>query len=551
MTEAPSVRLQTSAELPSAEIFVLDHNFQFVHRGVGSIDVELPPGVYTVRYRSGAAVEDVPVSLRPGSGAVELSAPKLRLKSPAPLAANDAGALYGTFAQTASREVHARPGRGAELFLFVRLAGTDAAQAGISTQRLFDVSVLDARGATIAHLRDAPRRADADRARAYTLELDPGTYYLRFAADGRVPLEQSCVLSEGWQTQVFASSRGYGDDPRSPGANLPEAAVFMMPQGRGFDAEEARVAWSESARQSLAQGGSMAPERQLRQAVAEANEIRKGGGPRQVKEMLRSKFVNPMLGIYGLHMLLQSAQRDRAVMSELAENLELLIGPHPDVTALELLPGVPDRGPRRYSAPPMLRTSWALIVAQSVHAPDLVPRGSYAELVADRMWGAGAWLVWRSPAEEAARGAADAGDDDGATSREEFAAAIVTLTQFVAQRLRTGSAGTLISELARDARFTATERSVLLHLATTADRSARFLQALRAESPLVDRALDFVRDRLADGGLVERARAFLERELGLGAGLTGEALVRALGLPAASLQRAVVGLARKLAQKAP
>jgi len=557
MAESSSVRLQTSADLPSAEIVVLDHNFQLVHRGVGSIDVALPAGVYTVQYRAGAAVQDVLVSLRPGSGAVELSAPQLRLKSPAPLAGNDAGALYGALTHAASREVHARPGRGAELFVFVRLAGADAARARISTERLFDVSVLDAGGRTLAHLRDAPRRADGDHARAYTLELDPGTYFLRFDAGSGGPLEQSCVLSEGWQTQVFASSRPYDGDATRPGANLPEAAVFMMPQGRGFDAEEARIAWSESARQSLAQGGAMAPERQLREAVAEAREIRKHRDPAQVKEMLRHRFLNPMLGIYGLHMLLQSPQRDWDLVRELASHLALLIGPHPDVTALALLPELQGLGgSQRYSAPPMLRTSWSLILAQSVRAPGLVPEGSYAERVADRMWGAGAWLVWRSPAaetptrdiEEEGSGAAKSAT---ATSPQEFAAAIAVLKQFVAQRLQRGSAGTLIAELAGDARFSDTERSVLLHLAATADRSTRFLQALRAESALVDRALDFVRDKLADGGLVERARTLLERELGLGTSLTGEALVRALGVPAASLQRAVVTLARKVAQKAP
>jgi hypothetical protein len=553
MGESASVRLKTSCELPSAEIVVLDGNFQFVHRGIGSIDVALPPGVYTVQYRAGAAVQEVPVALRPGSGDVVVSAPELRLHSPAPLAGNDAGALYGELAQAASREVHARPGRGAELFLFVRLAGADAARGVVSTEPLFDVSVLDARGIAVAHLRDTPRRDANERALAYTLELDPGTYFLRFDAGSRGPLEQSCVLCEGWQTQVFASSRRYGDDASTLGPNLPEAAVFMMRQGRGFNAQDARVAWSESARQSLAQGGATAPEQHLRDAVAEARRIRASAAPGQLEAMLKDKFANPMLGIYGLHMLLQSPQRDWALARELVENLELLIGAHPDVTALTLLPELKDLArDAAYPAPPMLRTSWSLIVARSVDAPGLVPHGSYAERVADRMWGAGAWLVWRSPGDEEA---GDAAVDDlavtkaatGATA-DDLDAALAVLKQYVARRLHEGGFGALAKELAGESRFTDTERSVLLYFAATADRSSRLLQTLRAESGLVDRALDFVRDKLADTGLVERARGFLERELGITLDLTSERLVRALGVPAASLRRAVVSLARKLTQ---
>src|SRR5512147_1834737 len=111
MTDAAGVRLKTEATIPSAEIVVLDRNFQFVHRDVGSLDIRLPPGVYTVQYRAGNAASDVPVSLRPGCDEVVLKAPELALKSPAPLIDNPVGALYGTLAVELSTQVHRRIGR--------------------------------------------------------------------------------------------------------------------------------------------------------------------------------------------------------------------------------------------------------------------------------------------------------------------------------------------------------------------------------------------------------------------------------------------------------
>ena len=42
------------------------------------------------------------------------------------------------------------------------------------------------------------------------------------------------------------------------------AQVADVAAGRAFNADDAKVAWTESARQSLAQGGAMAPEGEFR-----------------------------------------------------------------------------------------------------------------------------------------------------------------------------------------------------------------------------------------------------------------------------------------------
>src|SRR5262249_50502757 len=52
--------------------------------------------------------------------------------------------------------------------------------------------------------------------------------------------------------------------------------------------------------------------------------------------------------------------------------------------------------------PPLLRRSWDLLVRQSARRPQVVPRGSLCDRIADRQWGSGAWLLWETPQEQQA-----------------------------------------------------------------------------------------------------------------------------------------------------
>jgi len=202
----------------------------------------------------------------------------------------------------------------------------------------------------------------------------------------------------------------------------------------------------------------------------------------------------------------------------------------------------------------MLKTSWTLILAESTNDPTIVPQGSYSERIADRIWGSGAWLVWRAPSSESDTAGAPAGGIDAsrdttpASSPAEFEAAVTALRQYVSRRLLAGGVSALVKDVAADARLSETERAVLLYFAATADHSQRLISAIRAESGLVNRAIDFLKDKLAATGLVQRAREIVESELGLRTQLSSERLVRSLGLPAGSLKRAVVSLAEKVAR---
>src|SRR5262249_43973089 len=116
--------------------------------------------------------------------------------------------------------------------------------------------------------------------------------------------------------------------------------------------------------------------------------------------VLFGKFRNPMLGLFGAHLLLlktESAEEKKDLAGHLPViigNLRGLFGPrHPDVGALALALGDPP-AVTAFAVPPLLRRSWSMIVNATVARPDLVPAGSLSARVADRLLAYEPWLLW-------------------------------------------------------------------------------------------------------------------------------------------------------------
>jgi hypothetical protein len=143
------------------------------------------------------------------------------------------------------------------------------------------------------------------------------------------------------------------------------------------------VRWTAAARQALAAGrGDTAPNREMMDAL------------------LGGKFENPMLGIYGGHLLALQPEPDRELLREVYANLCNLVGPHPDVQALLIALRDPRAQELTYAEPPMLHASWSLVLRASTPKHDLRPDRSYSARIAASLWGGGAWLSWRMPPPE-------------------------------------------------------------------------------------------------------------------------------------------------------
>jgi hypothetical protein len=231
--------------------------------------------------------------------------------------------------------------------------------------------------------------------------------------------------------------------------------------------------------------------------------------------MLWAKHENPMLGIYGAHLLLLSLDPDRGLLREVISNLHELVGIHPDVTALDVwLGGIASPFPT-YVAPPILRSSWRVIVKASISHPEIVPMGSFAAQISDRVWGDGAWLTWQKPPK---------GGSSQQIKPVDFSVLRDALPQIVDMLAETKSSQPVI-DIGKASHLNTLEQLLLEYISTAASPMGSAALSLESAVPLSSE---------------ETLQTWAS------ANLTGESLVRAFNVPSAPLSEATTGLVQKL-----
>ena len=382
--------LTVHTENQSAEVFIIDGRFKVVERARGrESNFSLNPGIYTVKVRAGFETREQHVALLDKSENVTFG--RIDFASPAPLIGTGRTHEYHIAAAAAeSRKVHVKSGVGSSIFFFVRdwtsrKRSDSGHQPNSRPQKglkLFNLS-----GRVVADL-DQESKFDAtkDPWAACNVELDPGLYRLGLELGSGDMLEQTVVASPGWQTQVFALQRDYletgpkqGESGSDRRADVTDASIMLSQTGFNPDDPSKRLV--EVAKVGLIN---------TRQTLPEGD----------VKAILAGKFENPMLGIFGAHLLLLNKQMKLDLLSVVVRNLRRMLGnEHPDVEALALRLGSHET---RYvfKHPPMLRRSWWHVVDATIDRPELVPIASFSAVCANRIWGGEPWLQWMMPKSE-------------------------------------------------------------------------------------------------------------------------------------------------------
>jgi hypothetical protein len=406
------IRLHVSVGSPLAEVFLIDHKFALIDRAVGDLDARVEPAVYTVRARLGDKVVERPVVLFADTS-LDLRG-ELRVSSPAPLegtllthewqvdhAASGSGTnnWKGQTPETALSK-----GSGAEVFLMTRRWSAkeqpqDPQAAALSTATAPELSLLRSDGELILDLANAGtgRKQGFDPYLGRRVAVDPGAYILRWRPSAHVSAEQSVQAVRGWQTQVFLLEDASG----AAEADRRQVSILMTRPGE-FHPTDPVLHQVEEARLALADERKVASER--------------------VDQLLFAKFENPMLGLFGAHLMLicrDALKKDRErqlrgdkripapvrfnqdLFDRVVHNLSSLVGPdHPDVAALST-----QTTGRRLDAlapvttPPMLWRSWLLLIEASHDRSELVPVATWRRAI--RLLPLRPFLVWSPEKHEA------------------------------------------------------------------------------------------------------------------------------------------------------
>jgi hypothetical protein len=251
--EAPAlIPMTITAKEKAAEIFVLDGNLNMAARGIGTVQTELPEGIYKIKLRAGVDThEDLVVHRLPRT---DKQYPLLHFSSPAPLTfTRKSSPDHAEAAKRESRAVHVDRGSGSSIFVFARdwLHGQGPSPVGLNPAE--DLHLENSAGDLLVDLETQAIRQDGVGGpwAACTIELDPGLYRLSVRLSNGEVFVQSIVASPGWQTEAFMLQRkDYRRTSGEPRPNLGSAAILMS-GSMGFDPDPPDVRMAELARQAL------------------------------------------------------------------------------------------------------------------------------------------------------------------------------------------------------------------------------------------------------------------------------------------------------------
>lgn len=416
----PMVEMRIAGGSPITQISVTDADFQTVplDQNAGRVALQLPPGMYKIRFQEGDWSEEQMALLLPDGPSVDVvqEAPVL-FESAVPLVDTSTTHEYqmGPAVDLSVADPQVQWGSASQLTVFARTAGVpetrqgrskvskmgtpsevaerldlvqaDPAVRGFASNGATDptsgLTIHDADGSEIAAVSDGIVN-NSDRVGGLKCEVDPGTYRLRVDTGMDRLLEMPVVCVDGWQTMLFLLTRSYTDDDGSGRADLDRASVSLLASGSdGFQPVSEVGRLTELALQALAGRRTL--------HGTELNGI------------LHGKFEDPMLGVYGGHLLLMQEKPDLDLVDLVIRNTESLMPDHPDVLSLRLkvalLTGDLPRPIPVFETPPMLGAGWQAVVAATRLEPDVVPMGSLSDRISDRIARSGPWLVWANPPE--------------------------------------------------------------------------------------------------------------------------------------------------------
>jgi hypothetical protein len=370
----PTRKLHVFGDDAGVQITILDQTLEPVRSGIQELEVELPPGLYEARFEAGSSVREQLISLDPDEETLVVHQERMPFASAAPLI-DTRGEIagQGKAAARLSKRKHRELGRGGQLFVFVR---DEDLRARSNPAR--GLTLHDPDGKQVGEVESDGESGGGSAAQppwaGCNYLLRSGSWRLRCRVQGFGLLEQSVVVSSQWQTQVFLQRR-----PLATGGHrwpdLADASVLMAETRNGFKPGLAETRATELARQAL---------RDRRIAVPHSD----------IQAMVYKKKKNPMLAIYGAHLMIQSKDLDRGFLRSVVTRLRELIGDHPDVMALMLWLD-PEAEVGCFAEPPMLYSSWLIVVAATAKRPELVPRGSLSALISENVLAGGPWLRWR------------------------------------------------------------------------------------------------------------------------------------------------------------
>lgn len=377
---------------PSLQPIALSHN-------TGETRIEVPPGIYAVRFRRGLAVTEKLAFVGQDDGEVlvtleEAEEPVFATAAPV-LQPGETPSAHQRAAEALSHSephlIGSASANNGRLLLFVREFGRS------NTKLATQMSLHLVTGQELGQIDDLAESSAEEGWSGVHLCLPVGTYRIRRQFTENA-FEQIVHVRPAWQTQYFAKALASEDGGSADFALL---TAMMAPSSVGFDGSKRDGRDTEAALKALRE----------RSAVS---------GPMR-DTLLHGKFDNPLLGVIGGLLQLRRKDADVGQLRHVVEGLLSVVGPIPDVLAIGL--AVLTRTPAMrddkaflksicdtsaLAMPPYFSESWRHICDATEWNAALIPVNSLAARVASSITQVAPWFRWRLTPDTSPTPAADA-----------------------------------------------------------------------------------------------------------------------------------------------
>ena len=375
------------------EIQVFDHRLQEVVNTFGSLDFDLPVGIYKVQTSSGSSVESDLIEIK-ADETIELEKKLEKFQgneSIIPIGNKPDVRQLAAIAKRKSKAMVKLRGDQDTGQLFIFVSSTKPWNEAISMNNHIelhassDLGGVNLRGFSEILKGDTPETSNKFWGNGETAVLEEGNYRLQIKSGGFVS-EQSVYISKDVQTQIFLTIR---DDKFIDVRSICFAQVRYQPEyvfSEHFKPEMYQKQYQECI---------LAKDILMDQVNYELSDD-------SAEEMAHDKFAMPILGIYAAHHLIRSHQRrDKASFVEtIFRNTSSLLGEHPDVMSIGIwlnmqgIEGYAQFAEYVLPAPPMLRSSWDILLERSNQGESEIPVDPFTAIAANYMISNPPWFSW-------------------------------------------------------------------------------------------------------------------------------------------------------------
>ena len=358
------VSLELTCDNSAAELLVVNDEFHVLATGASPLATKVGPGIYALKAKIGAQTSESLEVIDGSQPAYSFYLKAPPFESPMPLAHTSTSREYHEHSLDRFTKPGAAAlalGEGSAIVLYVRDTSRrnfelKPDEATVYARSFSGFRLLDAAGRELVNFDDKATRNIEDGYIGARVRLAPGHYVLGWK-HGHQETRLALNTAPGWSLNVFIRVQQAADSTAMV-PNFSEAAFAYDKIDQPYSAHRDDFLMLEAARHALLD----------RRSIVTGQEMR---------DILVTKYDNPMLGVYGGHMLAATADVDLSFFGQVIANTAGLLGKdHPDIVALawlyeskkrERLAGFDARPwPEILGAlkgPPLLVQSWDALLA--------------------------------------------------------------------------------------------------------------------------------------------------------------------------------------------